>query len=298
MKKTLLIAALCASTGLLAHANTILVNENFSDGDRSTQNPPSSLQWYSTFTSNLLTVEDGWLVNSSPQRVRGAAAYFTDLGSAATINVGETINLSLNMRVDTLVLGSAANMFSIGLFDSLGIASNRSTADNQNANVTSTGYAGGVSLNSALRETVNLAKRVGTGTGTLPLITNRNAYAGTAAVATSAAYNEHVTQNIVYDVLLSVARTSDTEALVTFTLSGGDLTEAQTITYTDSSGYFSFDTIGFYTSQNSNDPFMGLGQISLDNIKVEIVIPEASASAVLLAGIAVLTAVRRRRKAA
>src|SRR5882757_9790771 len=83
--------------------NGQLLNDNFSDGERLTQNVPTSAHWYSGGTSaNVSAVTDalvftGDVGGSTPGSIHGGGlAYFTAAGSPFSMAVGQSRTLSFN----------------------------------------------------------------------------------------------------------------------------------------------------------------------------------------------------------
>jgi len=135
----------------------VYVSETFADGERATQNPPNSLQWFSTLTSSM-TVEVGALnLVPTSSTVRAGVAYFTAPGSGVELGLGEVLTFSLTFTPTATSTVTSPNALRFGIFDSNGV---RLTGDSNPADISYLGYAAFVnSLNSATR----LKERIGTG---------------------------------------------------------------------------------------------------------------------------------------
>jgi hypothetical protein len=94
--------------GILAFFNTsvrsqVLLNDNFSDGERLTQNPPGSAHWYSGGLSSNVSASSDALVftgdvgGRTPGGIHGGGlAYFTAAGSPFSLSIGQTMMLSFD----------------------------------------------------------------------------------------------------------------------------------------------------------------------------------------------------------
>ena len=118
----------------LAHSQ-VLVNDDFSDGERLTQNLPGSLHWYIGGANNasvsngslLLTADVG---GSTPNSIHdGTLAYFTAAGSPLTLTVGQSLTLSFAYSYSNFDSGDWN--FRFGFFNSGGL---RTTTDNSGFN--------------------------------------------------------------------------------------------------------------------------------------------------------------------
>ncbi len=285
MKKLLLTIAACAALTSAGNA-TVLVNETFADGNRTNQNPPNSLAWYSSAGTANLTVSGGVMWDNTPNTTRGGVAYF----NAVTLTIGQTLDLSFDLTAgQSLTGGGYAGGFIIGLFDSKGLTDNIQTADgSQPAANISTGFSSNLYQSSAGSGTqyLQLQERTGATGGTLM------AAAGLAKLNASGPNTNFLTTGETYSYGFSIERTGETEAVITMTISGGDLTDAMTLSFTKTgTDYFTFDTIGF---SNSSSATTGMQQVGLSNIQLTL-IPEPSAAALLAGALGLLLVARRRR---
>ncbi len=291
MKKLLMSIAACIALASAGNAQ-VLVNETFADGNRTNQNPPNSLAWYASSTiGTRWTVSNNVLYDDSAARSNGLAGYFTNVGESVTLTIGQTIVASydINMQINTGA-NSANNVLTFGLFDSKE-AANRQTGDGVGGTTpTSTGYAFFLDLASTGTQSLELSKRDKLDQGGA-LITNDRDF--TRMISSTQA--DLLVSDKDYHLEFSIERTGETEAVITITITGGDLTSAMTTTFTDSnSTYFSYDTIAFSTFQGNAGILPGVGYAEFSNIGVSV-IPEPAAAGLLVGALGLLVAIRRRR---
>ena len=114
----------------------VLFNDTFSDGERSTQNLPDSVRWYTSGDSAGTTVSGGQLVSAPASGMSGIVGY---LGSPQTIAVGMMLTFSFNYSFTAVA--NSDNSFNFGLFNSQGSqASTDNTALNNSVFNTDRGY--------------------------------------------------------------------------------------------------------------------------------------------------------------
>jgi hypothetical protein len=88
------------------HAQAPIFNDTFGDGERVTQNLPGSVAWrVSTTQANALTVRNGVLDLAVTNNGRTVWAYFPKV----SLNVGESISLTIDCRVTDLPLANAGS---------------------------------------------------------------------------------------------------------------------------------------------------------------------------------------------
>ena len=105
------VALVWLALGIPAHA-TVLVSDTFADGERSTQNQPSSMKWYVGGTN--ASVGSGGLMVSGSGPQATAMAYF----NPAELQVGESLKLSFSYSFQQVSNGD--NNFMFGLYNSGG----------------------------------------------------------------------------------------------------------------------------------------------------------------------------------
>lgn len=114
-------AGLLLSGSLETALCTDIANDQFSDGDRTSQTPAlgappySSLRWYSNATDSVDTDTSGLAQHLSPTG-RTLWGYFTTQGSPVTLAVGESIRMTFDYvyQVNT---GGSGGMMRLGLYD-------------------------------------------------------------------------------------------------------------------------------------------------------------------------------------
>lgn len=283
MKTAKLLSALALLGGLSCHG-AVIVNDTFADGNRTTQNPPSSLAWFSGRASDTLIADTGSMTLTPTVNSNFALAYFTPGGSPISLSVGETLTLSVSFE-GTLTGNTSATGVRFGIFNSGG---SRISADNQGTDnavyANYTGYAGVFGRNNSLNTEVssNTWERTN-----LP----SNALIGTASVwtvPTPLVTDNSLASATTYTLMMTVDYISLTNMTVTSTLSGGDLSGVTT-TYVDASPVANFDTLALWAGAN---PFT---EIAFSSVNLTVV-PEPAVGALFGLGL-VFLALRRRKSA-
>jgi hypothetical protein len=264
MKLTILLACAMLLASPASRAQSTIANDSFTDGDRSTQTPPSSLAWYvnSTTPSNL-SVKNGALDIVVGNNARTVWAYFP----AVTLNVGDTLTLSVDFGFTV----NADSGFRLALCTTNGTTPLKS--DNQagpTGNYAGYGFFNGGNTNKTL-----LFKRDGVfapnatsslldslGSGATSIWSSHVSSAGTGGPSTA---------NTPYTVVFKVTRTAADTAVITSNVSGAGLTANGNLSMLDSSGIVStFDTlaIDFITNAFAGDMTITRAAMSVSSTPV------------------------------
>ncbi len=263
MRNLLIIATAFCALPLLGQ--TTILDETWSDGERSTQNLPNSAAWYSSGASSTLTLTAG----SMTQLVGGTTAmdiaYLTGAyNSTIDLGIGESLRLSYDISFANRTTGSG--YVRVGLYNTL--VDPRITADGGGtanaAYLGATGYilnTGGLNLGSS----VDFRRR------TSP--TSNNLMSSTSAYATlagSTTFAGTVANDTIYAGLLEITRTDASTTSVFASLTAPDDSVVYSLTASDSSSHYSqFNTVGFISSSVNGDSF------TLHSVNVSVVpIPE------------------------
>jgi hypothetical protein len=243
------------------------------NGPMATSNPAIT-----DYASNVVSGING----NSYQVINAAAAYSVQrYFTATTLADGETMTLSLNIRAaGTPSAGVGA--FRLGLFDTASVlAANTSNFGGGGAFTGATGYLGSYQTNA--------------GSGNAGLIQERtngvaanNLFQGTLASGTTATGSNVVAANTNYVATLTLAR-SGANVDVTSSFNGVNLS------YTDTSGAFTFDTVGIFfgsTFGSSGIPYANF----IDDVNLSVV-PEPATWALLAFSLTTVMVLRRRRAA-
>ena len=100
-----------------ATAQTVIVNETFTDGNRGMQKSPHSLNWHCTEGHTRVGVADGWLtISSGVKSANSVVANFPYV----ELKEGQSLRLALQFRPEVKIVDSTLYMMMVGLFDSNG----------------------------------------------------------------------------------------------------------------------------------------------------------------------------------
>ncbi|MFA6960468.1 MAG: hypothetical protein WC205_06945 [Opitutaceae bacterium] len=303
MNKTLLLASLLIPASA-AFAQS-LINETFSDGNRSTvtrvdgsTGTYTSLDWWSNnYTAyNALTVANqSMTINTyvnTASAARHAVAHFDPV---SLTTVGQSLTLSFNASFTGITTTStSSNAFRFGLFNNAVTNGVYYTADNQNSATGAQGYSVRLSPYTSVAE---ISSRTGsptnallTSVGPIDNLTNLDFSGTIPSLLNDRAYS------------MSMKLTLETTTQVRVTYSILDTSSPETTSYVSSylmpatRLYTTFDTIGFSAYDTSANP--GVDTATLSNIQLTLTaIPEPATFAILanLAVLCLATAARRAR---
>ncbi len=271
---------------------SVLVNEQFNDNERLTQNAPDSLQWTygahrETNAFASLDASSGKLVldhtNPSENSFAGIWTYFTPSGSPQTVAVGQTLELTFDVSVRGGVFSSSVGGFRFALFDS---SSSRVTTDFASRNESGLssgntfkvykGYEGQLPVNSgSSSNNFYTRERTGSGTGLYTSTNNWSTLSGSNTTAPAFA------ASTTYAGRLTLTRTAvgmEIQAQM-----GANTTHL----VTDTTPFTTFDTVSFFVLDAMTH------DLTLDNIRVTLIPEPASAG---LAGMILVPLLRSRRR--
>lgn len=280
---TLLLAtALFSSLPVVAIQAAVLLDDTFADGNRATQNLPTSAAWYhgeSAGNQSLGVVSQTMELEffTTANQLGQFVGYFTESGVTA-LQVGDT--LSVQFTLSASAINGDANSFRIGLFSSGG---NRVGADGGISDAAfngSNGYSFWTSLGTA-----NGGFRQRTGTNNTLWNSTANANLGTQTVA-----GLSYAADTIHTLTLELERISGTEMVITFRDSAGNVA-----TRTDTAGIFTgFDTFSIFAGNGT----AGDVTFAFDDIRVTYTpVPEPGSVVLLPAGLAIGLLVCRRKSA-
>lgn len=286
--KIALVAVFTALFGISCQAATIIVNDTFADGNRTFQDPPDSLAWYtSSNNSTTLTATVGAMTMNNTLSGNQALAYFTDSGSPLTLSVGEKLVYTVSFYTSSVTGSSSATGLRFGLLNSGG---SRISADGQGTENSVfndyTGYAATFgNANSNTQVSASVWERTQTpdkrliATQAVWTVSGNHTATGSLS-ATPTTYT--LTMTIDYQALDNMT--------VTGLFTGGSLSD-MTYTYVDATPVTSFDTLVFWMGTN---PFTDMVFTSV-NLEV---IPEPTTAGLLAGalGVGAVIAARRRRR--
>jgi len=249
---------------------TVLLNDTFSDGDRTNQGLPASAHWYSGGPGTNVSVTDSGLTfrDSSASKAT-AMAYFTP----TELRVGQSLTLSFNYRFEQLPdgKGNGDDSFMFGLYNSGGQYQTKdSVGFNNKIFEDYTGYATsgvfGPDSSSLGLDYIQARDKEGKDLLSMDTYTQGKTFKQSGGA----------TPGQIYAAGMQIARTAEG---LTVTSQIGDTTVVQKYT---SEMFTKFDAVGIFANGN-------VGSFSLDNVKMDYTgAPEPSSFfAVTLFGLAV-----------
>ena len=255
----------------------VLFNDTFSDGERLTQNLPSSVRWYTTGLSAGTTVSGGQVISAPASGSSGLLGY---LATPQAIEVGWALSFSFNYSFSTVVNGDYA--FTFGLFNSQGsLASSDNTDLNDGVFNTDRGYFGSGVLGPDPSGTgrMHSHERTNNANRLLRAATDTATYLG-AAIQTNGTL-----VGTTYLGGLSLYRTGADTMIVQLNIAGQTLTRTDTVSIVSS-----FDEFVIYGPA-------GAGTMTFDNIQLNYTqqLPEPGTAALLLLSGLCVRLFRRKR---
>lgn len=220
-----------------------VVDDTFSDGNRTGQTPPSSVNWFVNTGATISTTTSVGSMTLSNAASRLLVGYATASGAPVTLTTGQSLTLELTFRSD-VVPASVTNGFNLALFNSAGTRISGDFSGTSNAAFANyDGYGVKTSgLGSTAGSNITLRQR-NAGTSTAPMSTSGdwNTLATASGTTTAAA------ANVDYVATFTVLNNGSTVSL-SYTLKTADgVTTLQSLSGTDSSTLVtSFDTICLY----------------------------------------------------
>ena len=281
MRNLLIIATAFCALPLLGQ--TTILNETWSDGERSIQSLPNSAAWYSSGSGNL-TANVGSMTQMLTNTTAMDIAYFTDAyGFVVSPAVGQTLELAYSISFINRTSPSQS-YFRVGLYNT--IVDPRITADGgSTANSAYLGATGYMLNTGGLNPGVNLDLRRRTSTTSQNLMSSTSAY---ATLSGNTTFQANVDNDVIYDGVLRITRTGELINTIEATLTAPDDTVVFSFATTDSTSvYKDFNTVAFISGGANGDSF------KLTSVNITLV-PEPGASAFAVMG-ALALAFRRKR---
>jgi hypothetical protein len=256
----------------------VLLNDNFSDGERLTQTPPNSVHWFSGGLSNNVSASSDALVfsgdvgGSTPGSIHGGGlAYFTASGSPFSLSIGQSMTLSFDYSYSQI--DSSDWHLEFGLFNSGG---SRTATDNTGFNSSSfnayNGYAAAGVLGpdpSGLGR-FKIAERNLTANNLLSTLSY-------TILGSNVKQTGGASAGITYNASLTIYYADATDMTLTTVIDG------ETLTRTVSGALFtSFDTVGIFAPGTP-------GSFKFDDVNVSVIsVPEPSNLAITSIGLLTL----------
>lgn len=286
--KTLFLGAAIATSTASPLAAVTLLNDTFSDNERATQSLTGSAEWAfsnsgASNSNTSLSASTGALVyTATTSSGQFSTAYFAPSGSPVGLADGESITLSFNFSLSSIVNNEDGLRFGIFNSNSTRFATGFSSAEldltNAAVHEPTTGYLAAANPGATAGTSTFSVREKFTNSGTTPFsnsgvvgTNNTAAYLGLAAATT-------------YSAMFSITR-SGANAVLSSTING----ITQTGTDTGASAGFNFDQISIFTN---SAPVPTNATFTIDNVNVTVV-PEPSVA--LLGALGTLALLRRRR---
>ena len=254
--KTLLLAGL-SILPLVAHADTVLLNETFPDARRNRQNPPDSVAWYSSSKTGGMAVQKGCIkIIDVTNSAKHAIAYFTPENEPIKLAKGQKLTLSFEMTPRSEI-GVGTNSMRFGFFHADADGSRAFTADGVNPEDSrAKGYVGCLNIKSPGVSNLSIFKRKDSGR----LLTNSYAYTALRHGTSSGPIHRDQT----YKVNMTLSRATESLIQIEVQLTGSDNGADSRASYTDTSEIFdTFDLIGFSI-------FNSISAADFSNVKITL----------------------------
>lgn len=277
--RTSLGVALCLFLGVFGHqlGATILLDDTFSDGNRTAINLSTSAQWFVGGASSVASVNSatGLTLTQTGAAQATALGYF----NATTLQVGQSLELSFSYSFKNAAV--ADNAFQFGLYNSGGqYLTKDGTGFNNNVFKNYTGYATsgvfGIDPSGLGRD--HIEER-------LPLAGNNFNSMGTYAEGLEHIQQGAATPGEMYEASMRITRTASGMTVTS------QIGTAQIVQQFAGTAATQFDTVGIFSNGNT-------GVFTIDNVKVDLmgVAPEPpTAAGVALLGMAAAVNKLRRR---
>lgn len=295
------IAASTLAIAGLAHA-AVIVDDKFIDGGATNGTDAADAGWIGVanvsslgiVSNNTTGPDEGANDNALRFNPNNTFAGMGGVFSATTLAVGETMILSFDARFTSSSVGSNGAGFRFGLYNTNGGTAGTGSSGND------FGYIVRAAANSGNVSAPTLAKEVGGGAAILggdDFLTLAKYSTTTSGLSTtSRAYSLSITRDTATSTLItfSIGGTSYSTASEGGSFDNGNRTKlaSQSATVEPANGgaaYFTFDEIIIGTGNSSSNTF------EVDNVKVEVVVPEPGSIAALgLLGLALGRRQRRR----
>jgi hypothetical protein len=280
----------CAAVMLIIFSTPVrgqvLLNDNFSDGERLTQNLPSSAHWYSGGLSNNVSAGSDALVfsgdigGSTPGSIHGGGlAYFTAAGSPFSLSIGQTMTLSFDYSYAQI--DSTDWHLEFGLFNSGGsrVATDNSSFNNSIFNA----YSGYVAAGILGPDTSGLGRyKIAERNLTANNLLSTLSY---TILGSNVKQTGGASAGIIYNASLSLYYADATHMILTSVIGG------QTLVQTDTTGLdTSFDTVGIFAPGTP-------GTFTFDDVNVSVInAPEPSILALTSIGMLTIAGINFFRR--
>ena len=237
-----------------AHA-TLLLNDSFLDGDRTTQNLPNSAAWYTGGPGTNVSVNSNTGITFADASAGKATAmsYFTP----TNLNVGDALTLTFNYSFTQTA--TADNSFMFGLYNSGGSFATKDSVGFNNSIFNSyTGYATsgvfGVDPSGPGRDHIEARDQLGHNLLSIGTYSEGSEYIQSGAA----------TPGEIYTASMKISRTA---AGITVQSQVGNTVMQQNYTQ---SMFTTFDSVGVFSNGNT-------GSFAIDGVKLEYIgAPEPS----------------------
>jgi len=301
MKRSIILplAAACSVAFSSYGQLTTILDENFSDGERVTQNLPSSSQWFRGGAGTLDVVQPtGPLrgdLGAGGTSSGSWTTYFAPSGSPVTlVNAGDYVKLTWQVTLGTVGAANTSQNFRLAIVNTPTAA--RLTADGSPGSSTYAGY--GMFMNMGLSPLGNsspfqLMERSAPGTSSA-LLSAGGSWTGLANGATAG--NAGYADGVLYTYIMQLTLNGSGGLDILSSMSGGTLNNSGTasISFTDPTpNSLSFDTFSLRPSSAT-----GAAQIfDTSLLKVELFqVPEPTSFALVGLGVLGLTLAHRRQR--
>lgn len=259
--RSLLPLATLAFAALPAQPIAVLT-ETFADGDRTNENLPASLAWFTTNSARAnLAVRNGALTLVANDQDRTIWGYLP----VVQLGLGDALTLTVEFRFAVTPPNLGGPGFRLALCSTVGTAPRRSDGGAPGAGYRGYGLftnPGDATAGSRIRKRSGPAAT--TSTPLLDVTTGANEPIWETFGAAGAGLPGRLQGGITYTAVLRIVRTGDDSVLISASLAGGGLGANATLAESDPSGVYSnFDTIAINAAQTTAAGDLSLSRVQL-----------------------------------
>jgi pectate lyase len=265
----LILAATVLAFALITSARaTVLLDDTFADGTRNVQNLPVESAWYDSTSAALTATPGAMTLTMGSSAILGVTYFTTNAASPVSLNIGDTLFVSINFTFDGVAAMNSSQGFRLALchFGTTRVSGDFSGNGTQGGNVTAYSLFQNMGLAFNNATPMDLRKRTTLADSSL---------LGTSGDWTSLGTGPGNTNNFTgfaeggqYTLQLMVQRTGASSSQITATWLNNSTGATLSTSVTDASATdFSFDGIGIRPQNGAGSAT----EIVFNEVRVELV---------------------------